>query len=251
MTKTFGLIGKSLGHSFSKKYFESKFEKEGLTEFEYKNFELSRIEEVKDLLTTETNLKGFNVTIPYKEEIIPFLDELSEEASAIGAVNTVLVSRNEQGIWLKGHNTDAGGFHQSIKPFLESKHERALVFGTGGASKAVIYILKKLGVDVCQVSRIKTPATITYEEINEYVLQSHLLLINTTPVGMYPKTEEVLPLPFEYLTPNHFVCDLIYNPPKTRLLEQAALRGATILNGESMLIHQAEQAWYIWSNQQV
>ncbi len=225
--KTYGLIGRSLGHSFSKSFFSKKFFDEGVNA-EYNNFELQEIDEVKNLFGQE--LSGLNVTIPYKESILPFLDEVSEEAAKIGAV------------------TDAYGFQNSIKPFMTFEHERALIIGTGGASKAVAYVLKNLGVDVLYISR--TPEAenqFSYEEINHHMLNACKLIVHTTPVGTHPDIESSIPFPFEHLTPSHLVVDLIYNPEKTKFLKMAEENGAMILNGQSMLEHQALKAWEIWN----
>jgi shikimate dehydrogenase len=239
----FGLVGKTLGHSFSKQYFEEKFRKEGL-DHTFKNFELSRIEEIQDVFSIY-DLKGLSVTIPYKEEIIPFLDSLSEEAQAIGAVNCVRLSEDGQKI---GYNTDAFGFHQMIKPFLTNEHERAIILGTGGASKAVAYVLKNIGLDVLSISR--NPAKekeFPYEALNEHMLRACKVIVNCTPVGTFPDIDNCVPFPFEFLTDKHLCIDLIYNPEETRFLKEAALHGATTLNGLSMLKEQANKAWEIWN----
>ena len=239
--KTYGLIGRSLGHSFSKSFFEEYFQKHQI-QAEYLNFELSTIDEVTHLF--EKEVSGFNVTIPYKEAIIPFLDDLSNEAKEIGAVNVVEVREGRK----IGHNSDAFGFHQSIKPFLTNRHERAIVFGTGGASKAVEYVLKKIGVDVLFVSRNPNGENqFHYDEVNNHMLNACKLLVNTTPVGTYPNINDCIDIPFEHLSEEHLVVDLIYNPAKTKLLEKAEEAGATILNGESMLREQALKSWDIWS----
>ena len=238
--KKYGLIGKSLGYSFSKSFFEAYFKKLTLDAV-YSNIELESIEEVSEILAA--GFSGLNVTIPYKEEIIPFLDELNEEAREIGAVN-VVAFKNGKSI---GHNTDAYGFHQSVKPFLTNMHERAIVFGTGGASKAVAYALKSIGVDVIFISRNPVGANqFSYEEVNNHMLNACKLLVNTTPVGTYPNVEDVLEIPFEFLTNDHLVVDLIYNPHRTEFLKRAEKNDAVVLNGESMLKQQALKAWEIW-----
>lgn len=240
----FGLIGKSLGHSFSKQYFEEKFQKEGLNHT-FENFELSAIEEVK-LVFSIPDLKGLSVTIPYKEQIIPFLDSLSEEAQAIGAVNCVRISGEGE---KTGYNTDAFGFHQMIKPFLTNDHERALILGTGGASKAVAYVLKKIGLDVLWVSRNpKEEKEFAYKDINEHMLRACKIIVNCTPVGTFPDVDDCIPFPFEYLTEKHLCVDLIYNPEESRFLKESRLHQATTLNGFSMLKEQANKAWEIWNS---
>lgn len=239
--KTYGLIGRSLGHSFSKSFFEEYFQTHQI-QAEYLNFELSTIDEVIQLF--EKEVSGFNVTIPYKEAIIPYLDDLSLEAKEIGAVNVVEVKEGKK----IGHNSDAFGFHQSIKPFLTNRHERAIVFGTGGASKAVEYVLKKIGVDVLFVSRNPNGENqFHYDEVNNHMLNACKLLVNTTPVGTYPNVNHCIDIPFQQLSEEHLVVDLIYNPAKTKFLKKAEEAGATILNGESMLREQALKSWKIWS----
>ncbi len=238
--KTYGLIGRSLGHSFSKSFFEEYFQRHDI-DAQYLNFELDTIDEVQDLLKKE--ISGFNVTVPYKEAVIPFLDELSSEAKEIGAVNVIQIVEGRT----IGHNSDAFGFHQSIKPFLTNRHERAIIFGTGGASKAVEYVLKKIGVDVIFVSRTpKGENQFHYSEVNNHMLNACKLLVNTTPVGTFPNVEDSIEIPFSHLSEEHLVVDLIYNPTKTKFLQKAEECGATILNGESMLREQALKSWKIW-----
>lgn len=242
--KTYGLIGRSLGHSFSKSFFEYYFHEQSI-DARYENFELNSIDEVVDLF--QKDLNGFNVTIPYKEAIIPFLDELSEDAQAIGAVNVVQMIDGKK----IGHNTDAFGFQQSIKPFLTNRHERAIIFGTGGASKAVEFVLKRIGVDVIFISRNpQGPNQFHYNEVNQYMLQACKLLVNTTPIGTFPNVNEFHDIPYSFLSEEHLVVDLIYNPEKTKFLESAESAGAMILNGKSMLREQAIKSWKIWSNQE-
>lgn len=241
--KTFGLIGRSLGHSFSKSFFEHYFLDNNI-DARYENFELDTINEIEDLFKKE--IDGFNVTIPYKEAIIPFLDELSDEAKAIGAVNVVKVLGEKR----IGFNSDAFGFHQSIKPFLTNRHERAVIFGTGGASKAVEYVLKNIGVDVIFISRNpEGPNQFHYNEVNHHMLQACKLLVNTTPVGTFPNVNEFLDIPYSFMSHEHLAVDLIYNPEKTKFLEYSESEGAMILNGKSMLREQALKSWRIWSEE--
>jgi shikimate dehydrogenase len=242
--RTYGLIGKSLIHSFSKDFFTTFFEKEGL-DAKYLNYELANIAEIRALFKKET-LSGLNVTIPYKTDILPFLDEVSPEAAEIGAVNTV-VFKNGKTI---GYNTDAFGFHQSVKPFLTFHHERALILGTGGASKAVAYVLKNLGIDVLYISRNpKAENEFAYSEINKYMLDACKLIINCTPIGTFPNVDECPDFPFEYLSEDHLVVDLIYNPEKTKFLQKSEENGATILNGKAMLEQQALKAFALWDGE--
>lgn len=241
-----GLIGKSLSHSFSKQYFENKFKELGLEDYGYSLFELSSINELPDFIKN-SNLDGFNVTIPYKESILPFLDELDESAEKIRAVNTVkLISKGDSKI-LKGYNTDTYGFGQSIKPFLKNTHERALILGTGGASKAVNFVLNNLGIETNFVSRDPEENQLKYSEINEYVLKYHKLIINTTPLGMFPNSKSFPDLPYKLINKSHMMIDLVYNPEETEFMKKGKKEGAITINGLSMLQHQAEKAWEIWN----
>ena len=239
--KTYGLIGKSLGHSFSPGFFKSFFEEHGI-EAQYKLIELDSIERVKPIL--DGAYHGLNVTIPYKEEIIPFLDELSPEAKAIGAVNTIVFSEGKS----IGFNTDAFGFQQSIKPLLTFEHERALILGTGGSSKAVAYVLRNLGIQVNFLSRNEPEGQqFSYEQVNEAMLSACKLIVNCTPVGMFPAMN-ACPLPsLQGIGSSHLVVDLIYNPEETLLLKEAKSRGAATLNGLPMLKAQALKSWELWN----
>jgi shikimate dehydrogenase len=240
--RKFGLIGKSLSHSFSKAFFEDYFSSNNI-EATYSNFEFKNEEELTVFLK-EQKVDGCNVTIPYKETIIPFLDELSEEATAVGAVNTIHLVNNR---WI-GYNTDVFGFKQSIKPFLTNRHEKALILGTGGAAKAVAYVLKEIGIEVLFVSRSpKGKNQFGYADINEYMIHACKLIVNATPIGMYPNVDECVVFPFPNLTEEHLVVDLIYNPEETMFLKQSRENHATILNGASMLKEQALKSWAIWN----
>lgn len=244
--KTFGLIGKKLSHSFSRGYFSKKFELLGLTDHHYLNYELATLDELPDLIQ-RVKPSGLNVTIPFKEDVIQFVDQLSKEAEEIGAVNVLQIKNINNNIEVVGHNTDAFGFHQSIKPFFEGHYERALILGTGGASKAVAYVLTQLGVSLTYVSRNPSEGQLSYDEINEYVMAFHPMIVNTTPVGMFPNQDEKVAIPYECLTDKHFLVDLIYNPEETLFLKEGKARGAKTLNGLSMLHQQAEKAWEIWN----
>jgi shikimate dehydrogenase len=246
MSATYGLIGKTLSHSFSKSYFEKKFSDLNLADCSYENFELNAIEEFPSLIKREKNLKGLNVTIPYKEQIIPFLDELSHEAREIGAVNCIQF-KNEK---LVGHNTDHFGFRQSIKPFLEPQHERALILGTGGSSKAVAFALRSIGVEVYFVtsSQKKGSEYFYYNELNEIILNAFKLIINATPLGMKDHSNEAPAIPYQFLGPQHLCYDLIYNPEVTLFSQKARDKGAVTMNGLSMLKQQAEKSWEIWNS---
>ena len=241
--KQFGLIGKSLDHSFSKSYFENKFITEHIQNASYSNFPLEYIEEFKSLIKKKT-FSGLNITIPYKTSIIPFLNELSEEAKAIGAVNTIHFKNDK----LIGYNTDYIGFHNAIKPFLKSTMEQALVIGTGGASKAVVYALEKIGIKCLCVSRLPNEEQLSYNQLNDLVIKHHLLIVNTTPLGTAPKINECPDIPYQFITEQHLLVDLVYNPEETLFLKKGRKNLANILNGKSMLIHQAEEAWKIWNS---
>ena len=239
--RKFGLIGFPLTHSFSESYFQEKFFKEDINGCQYQNHPIKDIKTVKLLLEKE-NLSGFNVTFPHKENIIPFLDELSTEATGIGAVNTV-VKKDEK--WI-GHNTDWIGFYESIKPLLQKHHKKALVLGSGGASKAIFYALKKLKIEPLIISR-KDGYT-NYAEITKDLLAEHLIIVNCTPLGTYPKTDEYPPIPYELLSNKHLLYDLIYNPSESRFLTYGKAKQAKIKNGLEMLQRQAEEAWIIWNS---
>ncbi|MDR0228344.1 MAG: shikimate dehydrogenase [Flavobacteriaceae bacterium] len=242
-TKRFGLIGKNIDYSFSRGYFTEKFSKLKL-DCSYENFDVESLQLFADLISESHDIKGFNVTIPYKESIIPYLDSLSTKAKKIGAVNTIRIDRKGN---LKGYNTDWYGFYYSLKPLLKYSHKRALILGTGGASKAVEYALKKLGIKYQFVSRTKHDDSLTYEELTSKHLERHTIIINTTPVGTFPDIEEMPEIPVEWLTAKHIVFDLIYNPEETKLMREAAKRGAITKNGYEMLVLQAEKAWTIWN----
>jgi len=242
--KVYGLIGKSLKHSFSKTYFDEKFINQEIKDTEYRNFEFEHINEVKAKLSEIQELKGLNVTIPYKSSIIPFLDGLDEISEEIGAVNAIKIDND--GKWI-GFNTDVYGFSTSLKPFLTNLHQKALILGTGGASKAVEYALRQLNISRVKVSRTKGKSDLTYGDLNENVFKACKLIINTTPVGTWPNVEEAPNIPYEYLSDEHLVYDLIYNPEKTLFLKQAESTGATIMNGLNMLRLQAEKSWEIWN----
>ncbi len=241
---TYGLIGYPLSHSFSKKYFSEKFERENISDAEYHAFPIEQIELLPQLIKDNPSLRGLSVTIPYKETVIPFLDELNETAKKIGAVNCIKISNGK----MIGYNTDAFGFKQSIKPFLASQHERALILGTGGASKAVEYILKEIGINCFFVTRNKTAENqFIYEEVNENMLNAFKLIVNATPLGMFPNINACPAIPYQFITSSHLLYDLIYNPTETEFLKKGKLKGAAAVNGFSMLQHQAEEAWRIWN----
>lgn len=241
--RRFGLLGYPLSHSFSQKYFTEKFAQLGLTDCVYENFSLPDIKELSVVLKEKTDLCGFNITIPYKKQVLAFLDEVSPVVAAIGACNCVQIKAGK----LTGYNTDVVGFEQSLKPFLQPHHTKALVLGTGGASAAVEYVLRKLGITVQYVSREASDHAIAYEQVDEKILSTHHLLINTTPLGMYPNVTECPDLPYHFLSPQHHLYDLIYNPAETQFLSNGKVQGATVQNGQEMLVLQAEESWRIWN----
>ncbi|RKD90545.1 shikimate dehydrogenase family protein [Mangrovibacterium diazotrophicum] len=247
--KTYGLIGYRLGYSFSKGFFTEKFEKENLQEHEYVNFELDTIDEFPGIFEKNDHIAGLNCTIPYKQQIMPFLDEIDEEAATVGAINTVKIIRSEAGVKLKGFNTDIYGFENSLKPMLSEKHKKALILGTGGASKAIKYILKKLGLSYVSASIEETlnEGEIRYEEINEDLLKEYLVVINATPLGTFPKVENCANIPYEFLTSDHVLFDLVYNPEETLFMKKGKAQGAAVKNGLEMLHLQAIKAWEIWN----
>lgn len=244
--KQLGLIGRTLGHSFSAKYFAEKFEHEGLSsEFSYQLFELPEIGDVEGLLAENPNLIGFNVTIPYKEQIIPFLDDLSSEARAIGAVNCVKILSDGRRV---GYNTDVDGIRLTLDNLLGKEEiASALVLGSGGASKAVKYVLRERGIKCVIVSRNSDSGDITYDELSAEVMAVNKLIINASPVGTYPKVEDAPALPYHLLTAEHLLFDLVYNPSVTRFMQYGIEQGAQTVSGLDMLHAQAESAWQIWN----
>lgn len=241
--KHFGLIGRNISYSFSKGYFADKFKKENIVGTTYDVFDLQDIQEVQKVFEIE-GLKGFNVTIPYKQEIISYLDELSPEAEVIGAVNTVLLKNGKR----IGYNTDCFGFKTSLQPLLEIHHTKALVLGFGGAAKAVIYVLKQLGIDYQIISRNKAANNLTYDELNESILNEYSIIINCSPIGTFPNVNEAPKIPYQFINKNHLLYDLIYNPEVTQFLNNGLRNGAKIKNGYEMLVQQAEKSWEIWNN---
>ncbi|MCO6501117.1 MAG: shikimate dehydrogenase [Vicingus serpentipes] len=244
--KQYGLIGYPLSHSFSANYFAKKFEKENIKGCAYQAYEIDSIEKLSELIKSVPNLIGLNVTIPYKQDVFKYLSSVDEVAKNIGAVNTIKIDQKNQEI--KGYNTDYYGFKQSLKPFLENNHQRALILGTGGASKAVYYVLKELNIDCIFVSRNPTNDNeVAYEDVNEHVIRHHQLIVNTTPIGMYPKVDAKPELPYQYLTTQHLLYDLVYNPLETAFLKEGKKKGCITINGLDMLQLQAEKSWEIWN----
>ena len=247
--KHYGLIGYPLTHSFSKRYFTEKFET-GKIDAVYSNYEIDSITKFPEVIASNPELIGLNVTIPYKEKVIPYLDDLNDSAREIGAVNTVKITRTENGIKLKGFNTDTHGFENSLKPLLKPHHTKALILGTGGASKALKYVLKKLGIDFISASIEELKENeIRYEDIDEKVISERRLIINATPLGTYPKVEGCPNIPYQFLTNDHLLFDLVYNPEVTRFMSLGLEKGATVKNGYEMLLLQAERSYAIWNEE--
>jgi Shikimate 5-dehydrogenase len=241
--RRFGLIGYPLSHSFSQKFFTEKFQREHITGCVYENFPIADISELPGILQQYPVLEGLNVTIPYKERVIPFLHHQDEVVQAIGACNCIRIKEGK----LFGFNTDVAGFEVSLDKLLQPYHKKALVLGTGGAAKAVHYVLKKRGIEFIEVSRNPQGRNqISYADVDA-VMHDHLLIVNTTPLGMYPNVEEFPPIAYDMLTPRHYLFDLIYNPPATAFLKKGEEKGALVKNGGEMLVIQAEESWKIWN----
>lgn len=241
----YGIIGYPLGHSFSPGFFNEKFRNEGIDAV-YERYELSQIDLLPEIIASNPELCGLNVTIPYKQQIMQYLDELSEEAREIGAVNVVKVTHNGKNVHLKGFNSDVIGFSRSIEPLLEKHHKKALILGTGGAAQAIDYGLKQLGLETIKVSRYERPDTIQYDKITPDVIKEYKVIINCTPIGMYPNTEECPNLPYEAMDSQHLLYDLIYNPDTTLFMKKGLERGAVVKNGLEMLLLQAYASWEFW-----
>jgi len=241
----FGLVGENISYSFSQQYFSEKFKSLKLENYEYQNFDIATIDDFLATVSKIEGLKGMNVTIPYKEAILPYLDDIDKEAEKIGAVNTIKITNRFK---LKGYNTDVYGFEESLLPFLEKRHKKALILGTGGASKAVKYVFEKNDIDVLFVSRSpKGEHEISYENLSKSILRAHTILVNCTPLGTHPAIDKSPNIPYQYLTSNHLLYDLIYNPSRTIFLKNGQEKGTQITNGLKMLELQAEKSWEIWN----
>ncbi len=245
--RTFGLIGYPLSHSFSKKFFSEKFEAEQIAGCSYELFPIEKAKSILKLLDENPSIVGLNVTIPHKLAVMPFMNELDAAAAEIGAVNCISVQDREGHFFLKGYNTDAFGFAESLKPLLEQQHQKALIFGDGGAAKAVKYVLSELGIPYLIVARKQVENAILYADVTAALLNEYTLLINTTPLGMSPNLETCPLIPYQYLTTQHLVYDLVYNPEETQFLSKAKEQGAKVKNGLEMLYLQAERSWQIWN----
>lgn len=245
----FAVVGRPLAQSYSATYWNEKFEQKKLLGCLFENLELKTISQLKDFIDTHKNARGFCVTIPFKTSVMSLLDEIDETARNIGAVNCVKVRKSDDGVKLIGYNTDWVGFSEMIKPMLTPAHKKSLILGTGGASKAVSYAFDKMGVEYDFVSRDKD-GCLKYGDLTEKVINDHLIIVNATPLGSFPNTKECPDIPYEFITPDHVVVDLIYNPIRTLFLQQAELKGAAIKNGWEMFTKQADEAWRIFFNKQ-
>lgn len=245
----YGLIGYPLGHSFSVGYFNEKFSNEHINA-KYINFEIPSIEDFAEVIESNPELRGLNVTIPYKEQVIPYLDSLSPEANAIGAVNVIRITRKGDKTHLKGFNSDVIGFTRSIEPLLERHHKKALILGTGGASKAVDYGLRSLGIETKFVSRTKRPGFFTYEEITPEIIKDYNIIVNCTPLGMYPNADVCPTLPYEAMDSHNLLYDLLYNPDETLFMQKGKEHGAITKNGLEMLLLQAFASWEFWNGKE-
>jgi shikimate dehydrogenase len=242
--RLFGLIGYPLSHSFSKKYFTEKFEHEGLTDCHYELFPIVSMDELPGILKDHPELEGLNVTVPYKQLVLPYLDSLADIPVELHACNCIKIKEGR----LIGYNADYVGFEKSFAPLLEPHHTKALVLGNGGATAAVVFVLKKLGIAYTIVSRKPHDgSTMAYTDIDEKLMQEYLIIINSTPLGMYPKTDECPDIPYQFITARHLLFDLVYNPAETLFLRKGKEHGAMVKNGEDMLVFQAEESWRIWN----
>ncbi|AMQ01216.1 Shikimate dehydrogenase [Pedobacter cryoconitis] len=245
--RTFGLIGYPLAHSFSKKFFTEKFQEEGIAGHQYELFPIENIAAVVSLIAADDSLSGLNVTIPHKVGVMAYLNELDPAAQTIGAVNCIAIQHQDGKTWLKGYNTDAYGFQESLRPYLKKNHTHALILGDGGAAKAVKYVLDQLQLTYLSVVRSPAPDAILYSELTAEILQQYQVIINTTPLGTFPNIEAAPAIPYEWITDQHLAYDLVYNPEETEFLKRAKAKGAAIKNGFEMLQLQAERSWFIWN----
>ena len=242
--RKFGLLGRNIEYSFSRKYFTERFKRDGFQHYSYENFDIPDIADFPNVIKNNRDLKGLNVTIPYKEAVIPFLDKMSPNAEKIGAVNTIKFTKKG---YLKGYNTDFYGFKKALKPLLKEHHKKALILGTGGASKGVAFALEQLDILYTFVSREANENAIDYNRINATTFDNYFIVINTTPLGTSPNVKEFPPIPYQFFTKNHIAFDLIYNPEETQFLKKAKKYGAITKNGLEMLAFQAEKSWKIWN----
>lgn len=241
----YGLIGYPLTHSFSKKYFDAKFKSENISNAQFKLFDMPSISQLTQLLQQETDLKGFAITIPYKEQIIPYLHQTNAVVQQIKACNCVKMINNQ----LHGFNTDVLGFKQMLLPLLKPQHTQALILGTGGAAKAVQFVLEELNISYQYVSRNQSNTSLTYEALSKEIIEQHMLIINCTPLGTFPAVEQFPAIPYQYINSQHLLVDLVYNPPQTSFMQKGLLQGATVCNGYNMLVLQAAENWKIWNQE--
>lgn len=246
MADKYGLIGFPLGHSFSRQYHNERFVREAI-DAEYNNYELPDISLLPELVAREKSLRGLNVTIPYKQAVIPYLDALDETARNIGAVNVIRIEHKGNFVRMVGYNSDYIGFRNSLNPLLQPHHTHALVLGTGGASKAVCAALRNMNIAVTLVSRTQGSNRLQYEQLTAEVMANHTIIVNATPLGMYPHVDDCAPIPYQYITPHHLCYDVVYNPTHTTFMQRCAEQGATVCNGLKMLYGQADAAWEIWN----
>ncbi len=240
-----GLLGKNISYSFSRAYFNEKFKTENIEDITYENFDIPDISEFEDIVKNTEHVKGFNVTIPYKEAVIPYLDKLNKKAKKIGAVNTIKITKKGK---LIGYNTDCYGFKKSISPYIKKHHKKALILGTGGASKAIVYTLLQKNIECNYVSRARSKvARFTYEELTEAIVADHHIIVNCTPLGTFPNIDDHPDIPYGAISSRHILFDLIYNPEETQFLKFGKQKGAKTINGLKMLKYQAEKAWSIWN----
>ena len=249
--RKFGLIGYPLGHSFSKKYFAEKFTKENISDCQYESYPLSDIEMLEELILNNSDLAGLNVTIPYKSAVIKYLDHIDTQARSVGAVNVLKLKRIGGKVVLKGFNTDVDGFRSSISPYLGERITNALVFGTGGAAKAVCYVLREFGINITSVGRNNPEGVLNYSDITNDILMSNQLIVNSTPLGMFPDINSKPDINYSLLNKNHILFDLVYNPELTAFLRMGKEQGCSIISGITMLYSQAEKSWEIWNNEEI
>ncbi len=245
--RKYGLIGYPLGHSFSKSFFTEKFRKEKIKDVVYLNFPLEKIEDFKALCSSDPEIRGFNVTIPYKESIIKHLDALSEGAREVQAVNTICYCKKTKQSALIGHNTDVDGFRKSLEESIKEKPKQAIILGTGGSSKAVSFVLRDMDVKIIRVSSSMKEGSISYGELSKEIIEGSQLIVNTTPLGMFPNIDDSPDIPYEYLNNRHLLFDLVYNPKDTLFMKKGKEQGAQVVNGYQMLVYQAEASWAIWN----
>jgi shikimate dehydrogenase len=246
--REFGLIGYPLGHAYSQKYFEDKFKSMGITDAKYKLFPISEISKIHNIISSQPNLLGLNITTPYKELIIPYLNELDETILRLGTVNTIKITREGGLTSLKGYNTDVFGLHKTFENLNFPEGSKALIFGSGGSGKTVSFVLRERGINSTNVSRNpENLKQMSYSNITEAVIKHHNIIINASPVGMFPKNDTCPPIPYEHITDKHFCIDLVYNPAQTLFLKKCAEKGALTVNGLTMLYEQADKAWEIWN----